>query len=199
MLFNPVLTLIIPIILFFGSLVILNIWPILFALIWLWTMIYLTRMGISVPISEQVLTSPAEGLIEEIKTTEGRVEVLITLNLFNIHSQHYPINGTVVSISHKPGVFDLIWGESKGPNNEKVITIVKNELWGDVHIHQVAGKMFRSISNVNTVHKKVTQGQLMGNIFLGSRVDIMYPKGKGELLVKEGQEIHIGDVIARLN
>lgn len=202
MLFDPTLTLIIPIIFFFSSLVVLNVWPVLFSLLWLWSMIFFTRMGVSHYLGEQYLTSPAEGKIDNINTvyidTEEYIQIIIILGYHNIHSQHYPISGMISSVEHRPGKFDFILGGSKGSNNEKIITTIKSKEWDRIKVVQIAGKIFRTITNRSKPKTRVTQGHLMGSIFMGSRVDVYFKKSLNtKLLVAAGQKIKIGDILAK--
>jgi len=204
MLFNPTLTLIVSIIFFFSSLVVLNVWPILFSLLWLWFVIIFTRMGISHYLGEQYLTSPAEGKIYNINTVniDGKeyIQITIILRYHNIHSQHYPISGVIYSVEHRPGKFDFILDGSKGVNNEKIITAIESNAWDRVKVVQIAGKIIRTITNLSKPARRVTQGHLMGSIFMGSRVDVYFKKSlHAKILVAEGQKVNIGDILAKKN
>lgn len=203
LLFDPTMTLIVPIIFFFVSLVVLNVWPILLSLIWLWIMIYVTRIGISKYRGGNVLTSPAEGFISDIKTVSidgvDFTHIVIILKIHNIHSQHYPTSGIITSVEHRPGKFDFILDGKKGPNNEKTITNIQSDTWDEIKVVQIAGKFFRTITNLSQPKQRVIQGNLLGSILMGSRVDVYFKKSlNANVVVKPRQKINIGDILAKL-
>uniref|UniRef100_A0A6C0JAS9 Phosphatidylserine decarboxylase n=1 Tax=viral metagenome TaxID=1070528 RepID=A0A6C0JAS9_9ZZZZ len=186
-------------------------WLILFLMYLIFVIIFY-RGGCTF-VDEDFFLSPAHGEVIGITTTldkdengnstgEETVEISIFLNIYNVHIQYAPTNSSVLSITHKDGVFDFVFTKEKGSNNERLITVFKfgNADIGNFTIEQVAGKVARSIINYREVGDVLTQGEPFGQIFLGSRINILVDKKQidGELFIEEEQKLNIGDKLFRI-
>lgn len=203
---------VLPLMLFSLFLLTLNLFWLILLLIYLICAIVLYRGGCT-SVNEDFFLSPAHGEVIGIVTTKNTdddgnliggetVEISIFLNIYNIHIQYAPTKSSILSIIHKEGVFDFVFTKEKGKNNERVITVFKydNADIGNFTIEQVAGKLTRSIMNYREVGDKLKQGEPFGQIFLGSRINILVDKNQidGELLVKHEQKLKIGDKLFKI-
>ena len=152
--------------------------------------------------NNKYLVSPADGLISHISEVSGPNElnlenktftkVSIFMNVFNCHVNRTPIAGSVEEISYKPGKFLNASLDKSSEENERNYYKIKTINGDEIIIVQIAGLIARRI--VCEVHKeqKLNQGEKIGMIRFGSRVDIYFNKKK-ELLAKVGQNVVAGE------
>ena len=151
--------------------------------------------------NNKYLVSPADGLISHISNVSGPSElnlenktftkVSIFMNIFNCHVNRTPIAGSVEKIFYKPGKFLNASLDKASEENERNYYKIKTINGDEIIIVQIAGLIARRI--VCEVHKeqKLNQGERIGMIRFGSRVDIYF--SKKELLAKVGQNVVAGE------
>ena len=151
--------------------------------------------------NNKYLVSPADGLISNISEVSGPNElnlenktftkVSIFMNVFNCHVNRTPIAGSVDEIFYKPGKFLNASLDKSSEENERNYYKIKTINGDEIIIVQIAGLIARRI--VCEVHKeqKLNQGERIGMIRFGSRVDIYF--NKKELLAKVGQNVVAGE------
>ena len=143
-----------------------------------------------------------KGLIGKIKTLmpnnckDGYL-ITIMMNLFNVHIQRSPIEGTVLSTKHSPGSFkNAVYGDKfeNGIQNEKNEIIIKNKKLEKIKVIQIAGFLARRIECFVKENQKINKGKKIGRIVLGSQVSLILPK-KARLKVKVGGYVKAGETI----
>ena len=151
--------------------------------------------------NNKYLVSPADGLISHISEVSGPNElnlenktftkVSIFMNVFNCHVNRTPIAGSVEEIFYKPGKFLNASLDKSSEENERNYYKIKTINGDEIIIVQIAGLIARRI--VCEVHKeqKLNQGERIGMIRFGSRVDVYF--NKKELLAKVGQNVVAGE------
>ena len=156
------------------------------------------RVSIS---DNKFLVSPADGLISTIEEVQGPKElnlnnttytkVSIFMNVFNCHVNRTPISGSVEEIFYKPGKFLNASLDKASEENERNYYKIKTTKGDEILIVQIAGLIARRI--VTEVHKdqKLNQGDRIGMIRFGSRVDVYFNNRK--LLAKIGQNVVAGE------
>ena len=148
------------------------------------------------------LVSPADGLITNISDQTGPVElqlenktytkVSIFMNVFNCHVNRTPLSGTVEEINYKPGKFLNASLDKASEENERNYYKIKSSKSGEeIIIVQIAGLIARRIVCQVEQDQELKQGERIGMIRFGSRVDI-YFKDK-HLLAKVGQNVVAGE------
>ena len=143
-----------------------------------------------------IIVSPAEGLVSYVEQKEKTIIVSIYLDFLNNHTQIYPVNGTVVKrIYDKSGIFELANNTNKSKYNEKKIHIIKMTNNKVLRIIQIAGFFTRRIVSSEKVPKKVMAGEYLGMIKFGSRVDLEFEGDISKIKIKNGQKIKVGEVI----
>ena len=150
-----------------------------------------------VPIGDDILVSPADGLITNItETKEGKktyIKVSIFLSIFNVHIQRLPITGAVTKVDYIEGKFINATLDKASDENERLKITIKN---GNnlIYVTQIAGLIARRIVNYVKPNENINQGERYGIIKFGSRVDIEFPNNF-KLLVNEGQQCIGGETI----
>lgn len=143
------------------------------------------------PNDEDSVYSPACGTIMDvIYQNDNTVLIPIFLSIFDVHQQTFPVSGVVTDVKYDAtGKFNIAYKVNKSNDNEKVIHTLHNKN-GTFKIYQIAGLLARRISYYNHPFTKVENGQKLGIIYFGSRVDIIIPNAnKFRLSVKKGQKV----------
>jgi len=141
-------------------------------------------------VNDQSLISPADGklvVIEKIFETEyfndERIQLSVFMSPMNVHVNWYPVSGTVKYVKYHPGKFLVAWDPKSSTENERS-TVVIHDGKDEIMVKQIAGAVARRIVCYSKVGDVVKQGQELGFIKFGSRVDIIVPihyKITGEL------------------
>lgn len=127
-------------------------------------------------ISPGRVIAPADGVVQSILPwPDGRTRVAIFMSPLNVHVNRAPLAGTVTSVQHVPGGFVPAF-DKESEHNERVVWHFDTEL-GDVELVQIAGTVARRIVPYTAQGAKVEQGERIGLIRFGSRVDIYLPEG----------------------
>lgn len=146
------------------------------------------------------LTSPCDGTVLRVvlHPSLGYAQVAVFLNLHNIHVQYAPCDGIVTRVAHTPGKFHPAYLFDKGPLNERVETTLDTR-FGRVYVVQIAGMLARRIASFVGPGNPVVQGQALGLIKFGSRVDLWIPTATLRIAphVRAGARVRIGDPLAR--
>jgi phosphatidylserine decarboxylase len=134
--------------------------------------------------------SPADGVVQSIMPwKDGRTRVAIFMSPLNVHVNRAPLAGTVTSVEHVPGGFVPAFNK-ESENNERVVWHFDTEL-GDIEMIQIAGAVARRIVPYVPQGTKVEQGERIGLIRFGSRVDLYLPEGV-DVAVEVGQKTVAG-------
>ncbi|WP_377268831.1 phosphatidylserine decarboxylase [Peterkaempfera sp. SMS 1(5)a] len=134
--------------------------------------------------------SPADGVVQSIDAwPDGRARVAIFMSPLNVHVNRAPLPGTVTSVDHVPGGYVPAFNKDSD-RNERVVWHFDTEL-GDIEMVQIAGAVARRIVPYLQPGAKVEQGERVGLIRFGSRVDTYLPSGV-EVGVRVGQKTTAG-------
>lgn len=141
-------------------------------------------------ITQGRVISPADGVVQSIMPwKDGRTRVAIFMSPLNVHVNRAPLAGTVTSVEHIPGGFVPAFNK-ESENNERVVWHFDTEL-GDIEMVQIAGAVARRIVPYVPQGTKLEQGERIGLIRFGSRVDIYLPEGV-DVAVEVGQATTAG-------
>ena len=114
------------------------------------------------------------------------------MNVFNCHVNRSPVSGSVSDIFYKPGKFVNASLDKASEENERNYYKIKCAITGeDVIIVQIAGLIARRIVCEVEQGQKLKQGERVGMIRFGSRVDIYFKNKK--TLVQIGQNVVAGE------
>ncbi len=151
-----------------------------------------------------IVYAPADGKVVVIEETEEgeyfqdrRVQVSIFMSPTNVHVNRNPISGTVNYFKYHPGKYLVAWHPKSSTENERTTVVIGND-GKEILLRQVAGALAKRIVNYLSEGEKVEQGDDMGFIKFGSRVDIFLPLS-AKIEVEMGQKVKGNKtVIARL-
>jgi phosphatidylserine decarboxylase len=129
-----------------------------------------------------LIYAPADGKIVVIEETyekeyfrDNRLQISIFMSPFNMHSNRYPISGTVTWTQYQPGKKFHARSPKSSELNERSSVVVTSESGTEILVRQVAGAVARRIVTYSKKGEKVSQGDELGFIKFGSRVDIFLP------------------------
>jgi phosphatidylserine decarboxylase len=141
-----------------------------------------------------LVVSPADGKlimiteVDEPSFIQGRaMRLSIFMNVFNVHVNRYPVDGVVRYVHYNKGKFFNASAEKSSLENEQMsvgLDIGSPNSQSDrigskgrILVRQIAGLIARRIVTYSKVGDKVRQGDRMGIIRFGSRVDVFLPPG----------------------
>ena len=150
---------------------------------------------------DSYLVSPADGLITDISERSGPEElrlentsytrVSVFMNVFNCHVNRVPSSGKVEEIYYKPGKFLNASLDKASEENERNYFKIKLKNGEEIVIVQIAGLIARRIVCEVEQNQDLKQGERIGMIRFGSRVDIYFKNKK--ILAKLGQNVVSGE------
>jgi phosphatidylserine decarboxylase len=145
----------------------------------------------------QYIIAPADGKVVSIVDVDeptflnGRAtRVSIFMNVFDVHVNRYPTDGQVAYRHYNAGKFGHAGAEKSSLDNEQS-SVGLDTPKGKVLVRQIAGLVARRIVTDHAVGEQVGQGERMGMIRFGSRVDLFVPAG-ARVLVRVGDRTRAG-------
>jgi phosphatidylserine decarboxylase len=130
---------------------------------------------------EHIVLAPADGRlimeteVDEPTFVEGRaLRMSIFMNVFNVHVNRYPVGGTVRYVHYNKGKFLNASAEKSSLENEQMSVGIQSGS-SRVLVRQIAGLIARRIVTYSKLGDSVRQGDRMGIIRFGSRVDVFVP------------------------
>jgi len=150
-----------------------------------------------IPDEPQLILSPAQGRILDVKyhPNEQKYQVAIFLSVFNCHIQYAPCAGQIISQVYHPGTFHPAHLFEKSELNERLTHHIQYDpanKRGDVWVVQIAGLLARRITALQHPPHIVYQGEPLGLIHFGSRVDVWVNATEAKPIVVPNQAIEIG-------
>jgi phosphatidylserine decarboxylase len=140
---------------------------------------------------------PADGKVVVIEETmepeyfkDKRLQVSIFMSPANVHINRIPMSGTVEYSQYHKGKYLVAWNPKSSTENERHSVVIKSDS-AIILVKQIAGAMAKRIVNYLKVGEYVSQGNEMGFIKFGSRVDVLLPVGT-ELNVALNQKVKGG-------
>ena len=131
-----------------------------------------------------LIYSPADGKVVVIEETEEigyfrdkRLQVSIFMSPFNVHSNRYPVSGRIKHVSYNPGRNLVAWHPKSSELNERSTIVIETADGKEILVRQIAGAVARRIVTYAKQGEEVRQGDELGFIKFGSRVDVFLPVG----------------------
>jgi phosphatidylserine decarboxylase len=155
------------------------------------------------PINDDAfLVSPADGVVSLIVNVRGPKElnmenkefqrVSVFMNIFNCHVNRVPVTGKIDEIFYKPGKFIDASLDKASEDNERNLIKYSNNTGKTFAIVQIAGLVARRIVCEVKEGQNLNQGDRIGIIRFGSRVDLYFDNDY-KLLAKQGQTVVAGE------
>jgi len=134
-----------------------------------------------VPDAPNLVLSPADGRVVAVERTEDpylkrdAIKVSVFMNVFNVHSNRSPVDGTITGIWYHPGKFLNADLSKASLENERNAVSIKTDSGIDITSVQVAGLIARRILCYVKTGERLARGQRYGFIRFGSRLDVYLP------------------------
>jgi phosphatidylserine decarboxylase len=168
---------------YLGNMMPLTTWIIVIAsiIVFLFVVSFFRSPKRELTISHPQIICPADGkvvVMEEIVDTEyfndKRLQISIFMSPANVHINRIPMSGEVLYSQYHKGKYLVAWNPKSSTENERHSVVIKNEA-ATILVKQIAGAVAKRIVNYLKVGQEVRQGEEMGFIKFGSRVDVLLP------------------------
>ncbi|MCS7101261.1 MAG: phosphatidylserine decarboxylase [Burkholderiaceae bacterium] len=175
--------------------------------LWLWTAFvvqFFRDPPRAIPAQANAVLAPADGRVVKVDRAfdpyAQREALLISvfMNVFNVHSNRAPVDGTVERVEYHRGRFVNADLDKASSENERNAVVLRRADGATVTVVQVAGLIARRILCYVHAGQTVQRGQRYGFIRFGSRVDVYLPRS-AQPRVAVGDVVYAArDVIAEL-
>ncbi len=156
------------------------------------------------PTRDGLVICPADGLVQAISAAapppeldmgdEPRPRISIFMDVFDVHVNRVPCDGTVRTIRYHPGKFFNASLDKASEHNERQCYRLQLPSGEDLAFVQIAGLIARRIKCFVAEGQAVKAGERFGLIRFGSRVDVYLPNGTAPL-VAVGQRTLAGETV----
>ena len=156
-------------------------WSLPFWLATLFVLQFFRDPAREVPDDPRAVVSPADGRIVEVSKAKDpwlqrdALKISVFMNVFNVHSNRSPVDGTVKERWYFPGRFVNAALDKASLENERNAIWLRTREGQDVTCVQVAGLIARRILCYVGSGAELVRGQRFGFIRFGSRVDVYLP------------------------
>lgn len=147
------------------------------------------------------VVSPADGkIVFAGDTPAGRYfeepgkRVSVFMSVFDVHVNRAPVTGKVLAVRYHPGRFLVASVDKASLVNEQNGVLLETPEGRRVAYVQIAGIVARRVVCDLAEGDRVRQGQRVGLIRFGSRVDILMP-ASAVLEVREGDRVRAGESV----
>lgn len=157
------------------------------------------------PVDESLVISPADGVVcsvgvypppPELGLGEGAMtRVSIFMSVFDCHVNRTPVDGRVMRVAYKPGLFVNADLDKASEDNERNGFVIESPR-GVFGVVQIAGLIARRIVSFSKEGDTVATGERIGLIRFGSRVDVYMPPGCSPLVAVGSKAVAGETVIA---
>lgn len=149
----------------------------------LFIILYFFRMPQrTLTIDQNAIIAPADGkvvAIEEVQPDEffadRRIQVSIFMSPLNVHVNRNPVSGKVLYSKYHKGKYLVAWHPKSSTENERHSVVYEAANGKQVLAKQIAGALAKRIVNYMHEGQQARQGEEMGFIKFGSRVDLLLP------------------------
>jgi phosphatidylserine decarboxylase len=187
-----------------------GLWGLILLPVTIWVIAFFRDPDRTPPPGANLILCPADGkLLKPVLAVPpaelglgpaSMLRLSVFMNVFNVHVNRVPCNGTVTSLAYRPGKFFNASFDKASEFNERqsvrlaaeTPTSMQDGAVLDVVFVQVAGLVARRIGCELKQGQRVCRGDRFGIIRFGSRVDVYLPDG-AQILAKEGQTVRAGE------
>lgn len=181
-------------------------WPM--AAITAWTLMFFRDPARTTPTDDRFIVSPADGLVTLIEVVppppelrgpdalgdQPMTRVSIFMSVFDVHINRTPIRGTIKRVVYIAGKFLNADLDKASDENERQHFLVERSDGVRIGFTQIAGLVARRIVAFVKEGDSVANGQRVGLIRFGSRVDVYLPQGTASRVIK-GQRCVAGETV----
>ncbi len=159
------------------------------------------------PTGAGLVVSPADGRVSTVARasppaelgmgTAPRLCISIFMNVFDVHVNRMPLDGTVTALAYRPGKFFNASLDKASKDNERQSVRVSTAEGKDIAVVQIAGLIARRIICTLRLDRPVKAGERFGMIRFGSRLDVYLDDAMTPLAITGQRTIAGETVIAR--
>jgi phosphatidylserine decarboxylase len=131
---------------------------------------------------ENIISCPADGIVVVIERTiepeyfrDERIQVSIFMSARNVHINWFPVSGMIKYYFYHPGKHMVAFSPKSSLENERATTVIQTASGKEILVRQIAGAVARRIVTYPRVGTPEVQGDELGFIKFGSRVDLLLP------------------------
>ena len=156
------------------------------------------------PARDGLIVSPADGEVQMIEAAAPppelgmgdapRTRISVFMNVFNVHINRIPVDGTIEKLAYRPGKFLNASLDKASEHNERQSVRMRTGDGRELAFVQIAGLVARRIRCWIAEGQTVAAGERFGLIRFGSRVDVYLPDGVSPL-VCVGQTAVAGETV----
>lgn len=156
------------------------------------------------PVREGLLVSPADGFVQSIARVvpptelqlgeNERMRISVFLNVFDVHVNRIPYEGSIARLHYHPGKFFNAALDKASEENERQLIKITMPDGGTYGVVQIAGLVARRIVCDLKEGQSVKTGERFGLIRFGSRVDVYLPLDATPLVIA-GQRAVGGETV----
>ncbi len=177
---------------------------VLLALVFLFILFFFRVPKRSIVSTQGNILSAADGKVVTVEKTweqeyfnKEMLQISVFMSPLNVHLNLYPISAKVDYVIHWPGKYYVAWLPKSSEENERNSIVLTDERSKSIMVRQIAGAVARRIVSYAKKEEEVKQGDELGFIKFGSRVDVFLPVD-AQVNVKNGDKVKAGKtVIAR--
>jgi len=153
-----------------------------------------------IPSEPNLVLCPADGKVICVEEAldpyqnVNSIKVSIFMNVFNVHSNRSPVDGTISKAEYFPGKFVNADFDKASTENERNALVIDLANGQKLTVVQVAGLIARRILCYVKAGSKLARGERYGFIRFGSRVDVYLPTNT-HVLVSIGQKVSATETI----
>lgn len=172
---------------------------------WIWVISFfrIPYRPASITENEEILC-PADGKIVVIEripefalTGQAAIQISIFMNIYNVHRNLFPVNGTLIEKKYNKGHHKLAKQAKASELNEQCTSIIQADSGDTIVVRQIAGAMARRVLTYAVSGQQYRAGDELGFIRFGSRVDVVLPEHY-EILVNIDDKVKSGiNILAR--
>ena len=188
-----------------GLTVVTLIFLLVLSIVFLFLLNFFRNPARNIPVfDDHLIYAPADGKVVAVEKTEEneflhdqRIQVSIFMSPLNVHVNRIPVSGKIAYQQYHKGKYLFAWHPKSSTENERN-TVVIDQGNFQILLRQIAGALARRISCYAQKDEQFRQGDEMGFIKFGSRVDVFLPLN-AQVKVKIGQHVRGNvDVIAEV-
>jgi phosphatidylserine decarboxylase len=145
--------------------------------------------------------APADGKVVVIEKTyepeffqEERLQLSIFMSPFDVHLNRAPVSGRVLRYRYHPGKYLMAFNPKSSTQNERNTIVLEDQAGTKVLMRQIAGFAARRIVFYPSEGDELRQGQELGFIKFGSRVDLFLPLDT-QVKVQVGEQVRSGEKV----
>jgi phosphatidylserine decarboxylase len=175
------------------------------ALLYLWILYFFRDPARLISAQEDIILSPADGEVVAVKQIyedeyfqSDRIQISIFMSPFNVHVNRSPVSGILQYYKYHPGKYLVAFHPKSSTKNERTTAVVKRNDGVEILFRQIAGFVARRIKFYPKQGDVIQQGDEVGFIKFGSRLDLFLPLNT-QVQVKLGDHVKGGlSIIATL-